>query len=57
MVFENYSIACMAVISQIKEDGNALIPVTIIAVQNAVFFGSQSYMTAKWPGGAGIKMK
>ncbi len=51
-VFETIALLAWAVISQIKEDGNALIPVTIIAVQNAVFFGSQSYMTRKMARGS-----
>ena len=46
-VFENIALIVWAVISQIKGDGNALIPVTIIALQNAIFFGCQLYMTRK----------
>lgn len=45
-VFENTALLIWAVISQIKGD-TSLIQISIILIQNVIFFGSQSYMERK----------
>ena len=45
-VFENTALLVWAVISQIKGD-SPLIQITIILIQNIIFFGSQLYMKRK----------
>ena len=45
-VFENTELLVWAVISQIKGD-SPLIQITIILIQNIIFFGSRSYIQRK----------
>jgi len=46
-VFENVALLIWLIVDSVKGEYFSFIPLTIISVQNIIFFGSKLYMTRK----------